>query len=185
LITLSFILTGCGGYQASDPNYVLGNPNAKIQLVEFSDFECPACGKFHSDPYKELKQAYIDTGLIGYRFRDFPIPGHLNAYGASEAAYCAGEQGSYWDMHMLLFENQKTLDSESIRGLAEEIELDLEKFDACVNDDRYKDVINGNLADGVAKGVTGTPTLFVNDLKIVGVYPFATYKDVLDKLLAE
>jgi protein-disulfide isomerase len=194
-LILTLIIAGCAGGgsvstpsadQASNPGYLLGSADAKVKIVEFSDYECPFCGRFHEDAFPQIKAKYIDTGLVSFEFKDFPLPSHSTARPAAEASYCAGElngESTYWEMSSYLFENQDDLSKKSISTYAGDLGIDVAVFDTCTAERKYDDVITDNLEEGVRKGVTGTPSVFINDIKITGAQPFAVYEEVIDQLL--
>src|SRR5206468_10780677 len=116
----------------------LGRADAPVTLVEFSDFQCPFCGRFFATTLPALKQDYIDTGKLRYVFRDFPLDQlHPNARNAAAAAHCAGEQGKYWEMHDTLYRNQRTLQVEHLKGFALELSLNGNAFTTCLDGGKY------------------------------------------------
>lgn len=192
----TILLAGCSGgggvqapseNQAANPGYVLGNETAKVKIVEFSDYECPFCGRFHEGAFPDLKTNYIDTGLVSFEFKDFPLPIHPNARSASQATYCVGEQAgedAFWDMSAKLFANQDSLSKNNILKYAEEFEVDQEALSQCIDERRYFDVINANMQEGINSGVSGTPSVFINDVLVTGAQSFEVYKEIIDEMLA-
>jgi protein-disulfide isomerase len=117
---------------------MLGNPEAPLTLVEFSDYQCPYCRQFFEAVLPVLKAEYIESGRMRYVFRDFPLDRiHPQARKAAEAAHCAGEQGKYWEMHDLLFHNHKTLQPERLQAFAHPLGLDTTVFDHCLAEGKY------------------------------------------------
>lgn len=167
----------------TDDDTVKGDANAPVTIVEFSDFECPFCGRFYTGAYQQLLTEYVNTGKAKIIFRDFPLSFHANAQPAAEAAECAGEQGMYWEMHDKIFENQRSLTTENYKKWAEEMGLNKGEFDACVDSGKMRSEVQKDFADGAAAGVSGTPTVFINGEKIVGAQPFEAFKSVIDKYL--
>jgi len=152
----------------------LGQENAKVVFVDFSDFQCPFSKKFYTDIFPNLKKDYIDTGKIKYVYKDFPLNFHAQAFKAAMAAECAGEQNKYWEMHNKLYESQSEWSTsanpdETYLGYAKAISLDTTKFTSCVSSEKFKDEINGDRTDGVSATVKGTPTLFINGIATRGV----------------
>ncbi len=166
-----------------DDDAVKGSADAPVTIVEFSDFECPFCGKYVRETYSKIVSEYIDTGKVKYVFRDFPLDFHLNAQKASEAAECAGEQGKYWEMHDVLFENQDALDVETLKMYAVSLGLDTEEFNTCLDSGAMADEVKADMADGQKYGVSGTPAFFINGKMISGAQPFEVFKAEIDAAL--
>lgn len=176
-------------------NPMLGKHDAPLTMVEFSDYQCPFCNRFFQTTLPELKTAYIDTGKVRYVFRDFPIDQiHPYARKAAEAAHCAGEQGKYWEMHDLLFPNQKALEVEKLKALARRLQLESTAFDTCLEQGKYAARVQKNYADGVAAGVRGTPGFFIGKTRadetiqgtlISGAQPLAVFRQAIESLLRE
>ncbi len=167
-----------------DDDKVRGDADASVTIVEFSDFECPFCGRYYNQAYKQIKENYIDAGKVKYVFRDFPLGFHAKAQKASEAAECAGDQGAYWDMHDRLFENSQKLSVEDLKEHAKALGLDSAEFDDCLDSGKYEDEVKKDLADGAAAGVTGTPAFFVNGKKISGAQPYSAFEAAIEAELA-
>jgi protein-disulfide isomerase len=173
----------------------LGKPDAPVTLVEFSDYQCPFCGRFFKNTFAELKTEYIDTGKLRYVFRDFPLDKiHPQARKAAEAAHCAGEQGKYWEMHDTLFNNQHTFKVENLKGFARDLGLEADAFNACLDEGKYTDAVAQHHAAGSAAGVTGTPGFFVGKTSSDGTFeatfikgrqPITTFRQTIDRILAE
>lgn len=164
---------------------IIGNPNAKVTLTEYSDFECPFCKRFYSDAYKQIKTEYVDTGKVKIVFKHFPLTNiHPNAMPAAIAVECALEQGKGVEMHDKVFESS-SLSSTSLKAMAVELKLDSTKFDSCLDSEKYKEKVLADQSEGVSKGVSGTPTVFVEGQKLVGAQPFSVFKTAIDKELAK
>lgn len=176
---------------------VLGNPKAKITIVEFSDFQCPYCRKFFNDTYPKLKSQYIDTGKAKLVYRHFPLAFHDMALPSAMAAECAGEQGKFWEFHDKIFQEQTKLNPEElsdprayktieyttahIETWAGEIGLDVPKLKACMDANTYADKIAFDNQNGTAAGVEGTPTSFVSGAPIVGAQAFEVFVQAFGK----
>jgi protein-disulfide isomerase len=170
----------------------MGNEKAKYALIEFSDFECPFCSRFHGDAYPKIVENYVDTGKVQYVFRDFPLGFHRKARGAHIAARCAGDQGQFWAMHHALFSNQKTLGPPLYTRTAGELKLDEDAFKRCTADTAVGAAVDKEMAAGRNYGVRGTPTFYVGEIKdgkivnakrLSGAQPFAKFAQYIDAAL--
>jgi protein-disulfide isomerase len=140
-----------------------GPKDAKVTIVEFSDFECPFCSKAAST-VTEVKKKYGDK--VHFVFRQFPLSFHPNAHVASQAALAAHAQGKFWQFHDKLFENQKKLDRESLEGYAKELGLDVAKFKKALDDKTYAPAVDAEMKLGEGVAVDGTPTMFLNGARV-------------------
>ncbi|HKW40751.1 MAG TPA: DsbA family protein [Gemmatimonadales bacterium] len=147
--------------------YTLGSANALVEVTEYSDFECPFCASFATVQMPVVREQLIVTGKVRWRYRDFPLPSHRYSRYAALAAQCAGEQGKFWEMHDHLFalhqwaqtgNNPRSL----FRDFARSVGIDLDKYDACMDSQRYAGRIEASVQEGEAAGVRGTPSFFVN-----------------------
>jgi len=172
-----------------------GSPTAALTLIEFSDFQCPYCGRHTKDTNPQLQKDYVEAGKVRYVFFDMPLESiHKSAFKAAEATRCAGDEGKYWEMHERLFANQQTLEPWSAHAKA--LGLEVGKFDACMNSGKYAQAIRADMAVAQQLGINGTPSFLVavnnsadpNKVKgltlIRGAQPFATFKMEIDKALA-
>lgn len=160
----------------------IGPSNAPITIVEFSDYQCPYCRRWHEQVYEPLLNAY--PGKIRMVYRHLPLTSiHPDAFPAAEAAMCAGEQNAYWPFHEKLFSSD-ALGSSVYTKYAEELGLDMDTFETCIKEGRFKDAIQADLDFAVNLGVRSTPTFFINGLAIVGAQPLDIFKQVIDKELA-
>jgi protein-disulfide isomerase len=166
----------------TDGFYSIGPSNAQITIVEFSDYQCPYCRRWHDQVYKPLLAAY--PGKVKFVYRNLPLTSiHPNAFPAAEAAMCAGEQNVYWQYHDKLFDHE-TLGNEVYIQYAQELGLDMTAFEACLNDHKYQKAIQTDSDFAINLGISSTPTFFINGLAIVGAQPLDVFKEVIDKELA-
>jgi len=166
-----------------DDDAVLGNPNAKVTIVEFSDYECPYCKAFDLGTYKKLKQKYIDTGLVKFVYRDFPFTFHKYAQKSAEAAECAGEQDKYYEMHDKLFILGVEGGINEYKKYAEDLGLNSSEFNECLDSGKMAVETNKDMLDGQLAGVTGTPAFFINGVNIVGNQPISEFEKIIDNEL--
>lgn len=169
---------------------VLGSKDAKIVIVDFSDYQCPVSKYFTAQILSQLKTDYIDTGKIKYIFKDFPLNMHKYAVYASLAAECAGQQGKYWEMHDMLFNSQNEWASaeekpdEIFKSYAKQLALNAVKFETCYTSQETKDEIMEDKKIGTDLGVSGTPTLIINGYISRGVpQDYEQFKAYLDNLI--
>jgi protein-disulfide isomerase len=173
-----------------DDDAVLGDPNAPITMIEFSDFQCPFCRKFYKETLPQIKKEYIATGKVKLVYRDFPLSFHPGATPAAEGTECAREQGKFWEMHDVIFDEQEKQGSGTIQFTALDVKkwagnigLDTTRFNQCLDSGKYKQEVEKDVADGVAAGVSGTPAIFINGKLVVGAQPFSAFKVVIDEEL--
>jgi protein-disulfide isomerase len=169
---------------SADDDTVLGDPNAPVTIIEFSDFQCPYCAKFVLETMPLLQENYIDTGLVKLIFRDYPLPSHADAAIASEAAECVGDE-LYYEMHDAIFGNisawSGTDDVEgALVGMASELGVDIA---ACMANGEMTEEVAADYAAGRSYGVSGTPTFFINGKKLVGAWPYETFVQVIESEL--
>ncbi|MBF0213760.1 MAG: DsbA family protein [Magnetococcales bacterium] len=159
-----------------------GDVKAPVTIIEFSDFECPYCRRAQVT-LKKVQEAYGDK--VRMVFRHYPLPFHTKAPKASEAAQCAADQGKFWPMHDLLFEDKTNLDLPDLKKAAKSVGLDQAAFDKCLESGKHGTRVTADLTDGKKLGVTGTPTFFINGVRVVGAQPFEKFKSVIDEELKE
>lgn len=166
-----------------------GDPNAPVKIVEYADFQCPFCKNFYKDTEKQIIDAYVSTGKVFIEYHSFG--GFIGAESAraAEAAYCAGDQGKFWDMHDILYtnqgaENSGALKDDRLKQLAESIKLDMTKFNDCFNSGKQKSRVTQDGIDAQKAGVSSTPSFIVNGELIQGAQPFATFQQKIEAALA-
>ena len=163
--------------------YSIGPADAPIVIVEFSDFQCPFCKRWHDQVYQPLFAAY--PGKIRLVYRNLPLTTiHPQAMAAAEAAMCAGAQNAYWQYHEALFNGQETLGTDFYIQTATDLGLNVASFQACIEDHRYQKQIQADMDFALSLGVQSTPTFFINGLAIVGAQPLSTFTDLIDRELA-
>jgi protein-disulfide isomerase len=158
-----------------------GPANAPIELIEFSDFQCPYCLRAHPI-LKQVLSTYGDR--IRFVYRNYPLPSHPNARPAAEAAQCAAEQGKFWPYHDRLFADQTKLSDADLKASAAALGMDAAKFNACFDEHKYKGRIEADVQAANEAGVDGTPAFFVNGRMLSGAQPFDEFKRVIDEELA-
>jgi protein-disulfide isomerase len=160
----------------------LGPDDAQLVIVEFSDFQCPFCRKFHEDTYQALLDAY--PGQIRFVYRNLPLTSiHPNAMPAAVASLCANDQNAYWDFHEKLFSSE-TLDEATYIKYATDLGLDVDTFTACLSGGSHDSFIQEDMQFALDLGVQSTPTFFVNGLALVGAQPLSNFQQIIDKELA-
>src|SRR5215469_18510621 len=172
----------------------LGRDDAPVTLIEFADFQCPFCRRFHTETFDEIKKNFIDTGKVRYVSRDLPLGMHDRAPQAASAARCAGEQHHFWELRHLLILNQDNLSREDLLGYAQQVKLDVPAFTACIDEKRYDALVQQDATDAAEVGVIGTPTFVIGPTlqqgrfegtKIVGIQPYSLFEAKIRELLAQ
>jgi len=183
----------------------MGDPNAPIKIEEFSDFQCPYCERFHEDTESLIQQYYVETGKVLFTYRSMGNwvsqnigGGRTESQDAARAAYCAGEQNKFWDMHATLFGNVLGEDAGSFTDkrivlIAEKAGLIMDQFNSCYDSGKFKDRTEQDMKDGLAAGVNGTPGFLVTwtvngetKTKLIeGAQPFNVFQQELEAILLE
>ncbi len=182
-------------------DHIKGKSDAPVTIVIYDDMECPFCGAFegtNADVADMLKQRspgwtpvmpslikdYIDTGKVKLVYRHFPLSFHQNALPAAEASECAGAQGKFWEMHDKIFAiNGQALGSEVFKQMARDLKLDVDKYNACMDNHQMQARVANDMQTGQALGVEGTPAAFINQQGISGAVPFSDFKSVINEEL--
>jgi protein-disulfide isomerase len=171
---------------------VLGDASAPLTIVEFSDFECSYCRRFHEQVFPKLKSDYIDTGLVRFVHKDLPLPFHPNALPAAAAARCAGEQNRYWDLYSALFDQQNCLSCKGVVAIAAEEQLDTATLQACMERKATVALINANSSEASLHNIGATPTFVIGPTQngetldgqvIEGALPWSSFKSTIDAAL--
>ena len=163
-------------------SYYKGNKNAKVTIIEFSDFECPYCKKGW-EVMKEVETEYVKSGKVKIIFKHLPLSFHKNAEPAAIASLCAGQQGKFWEYHDKIFENQGKLSNTYLKSLAVELKLDMTKFNACLRARKALQQVQADKAAATKAGIRGTPGFLINGELLSGAQPFSAFKTVIEKKL--
>jgi protein-disulfide isomerase len=170
--------------------FVLGDADAPITIVEFTDFQCPFCVRHFQQTYPRIVEEYVEKGTVRYVFKDFPLNSiHPQAAEAAQAARCAGDQGAFLEMHDVLFQSQTQWSGQSpttlFVGFAEDLGLDAGAFEECLTSGKYEDAVEADLDQGLQLGVTGTPAFFINGYLVSGAQPYSLFEQAIASLLAD
>jgi len=205
------VVVGIGllGYLASrpkltattiDPNlppmkaegYLLGSPTAPVEVIEFADFECPSCGQFATLAEPDIRAKLVNTGKVRMRFMDFPLSMHPNTWDASLAAACANDQGKFWEMHDVIFQNQDRWNGEATRRprsvlaeYAKGLGLDMSKYNACMDAETHRAQVQANQQEGERHQVNSTPTFLIGGKLYPGALAYDAFKKLIDAELAK
>jgi len=166
----------------SEGFHSIGPEDAPITIVEFSDYQCPYCRRWHDEVYQPLLAAY--PGKIKLVYRNLPLTTiHPDALSAAEAAMCAGEQNAYWQYHEKLF-GSEALNTSVYMQYAQDLGLNTQSFETCITENKYQKDIQADSDFALNLGISSTPTFFINGLAVVGAQPISVFKQVIDKELA-
>ncbi|MGC1375724.1 MAG: thioredoxin domain-containing protein [Anaerolineales bacterium] len=164
-------------------NPAIGPVGAPVTMIEFGDYQCTYCKHWYDTVHTRLMADY--AGKIRFVYRDLPLSTiHPEAQSAAEAADCAGEQGDYWKYHDALFGAKYGLGTQAYTQYATDLGLDVSAFNTCVAERRYQSEVEDDTNFGLSLGLTGTPSFFINGLKVIGSQPYEVFKQVIDKELA-
>ncbi len=163
----------------------LGDDDAPVTLIEFSDFQCPFCGRHFSQTHTQIKQQYIDTGKVRFVYKHFPLDSiHPQATPAALASECAKEQGKFWEYHDLIFQNQDSLGDANYKQWAAQLNLDSKRFNDCYGSQKYLSKVRSDLQQGEVAGIRGTPGFLLNGQLISGAQPFSVFQQAIDAELS-
>lgn len=168
----------------------IGNSNAKVKIVEFGDFRCPFCDKFFTDTEPQILSDYVKTGKAVFYFRHYQFLGPASI-AAGNAAECANEQNKFWDFHNYLYKNQpgesdtSLYTTDKLTQIAGTLGMNTTQFQSCLSANKYDKNVQDDLAAGQKVGVSGTPTIFINGISIVGAQPYSAFKTIIDQQLAK
>jgi protein-disulfide isomerase len=166
----------------------MGDPNAPVKIIEYSDFQCPYCGKFTLDTEQQLIDAYIATGKVYFEYHSFGVFIGAESGRAAEAAYCAGDQKKFWEMHDIIFANQTgentgDFTDKRLTAFANKLGLDMGKFYDCFTNGKYANLVQKDGVDGQQAGVQATPSFTINGKLFEGAQPFSAFQAAIDPLL--
>jgi protein-disulfide isomerase len=169
---------------------MLGDKNAPLTVVEFTDYQCPFCRQFHVTTYAELKKDYIDAGKLRFYSRDLPLDFHANAMRAAEAARCAAEQGKFWQLRDIMGADPDKLEMSNLVEDAGGLKMDVAAFRSCVESEKYKNAIQTDVMEAMKIGATGTPTFVVGKSTadgvdgevVLGALPYAMFDQKLKEI---
>jgi protein-disulfide isomerase len=171
----------------------LGSADAPLTLVEFADFQCPFCRRFHTTVFDDIKKNFVATGKLRYVSRDLPLPMHEHATQAANAARCAGEQDQFWAMRHVLIVNSQKLEHDDLVTYARELHLDKTAFRRCLDGNKYDAAVQKDAAVAAQIGITGTPSFVLGKtvkegpfegVKIVGAQPYAVFDEKIRAMTA-
>jgi protein-disulfide isomerase len=172
--------------------YVMGSPNAPLEVTEFGDFECPQCGRFATLTEPDIRTRLVSTDTIRWRYIDFPLDMHRNTWNASIAAACADEQGRFWEMHDAIFAAQDQWNGEAtsnpnkvLKQIGEPLVADKAKFDQCIDDQRTKPKVQAHYQLAIARKLPGTPSFIIGDQQISEFLTYDDFKKLVDQQLAK
>ena len=176
---------------AGEPS--LGDPQAPITIIEFSDFECPYCKRFHETSFQHLKKEYINKGLVRFIHKDLPLPFHANAHLAASISRCAQNNEQYWKVYKAFFDRQNCMSCVGPSSIAAKAGLDQQKIKNCLKEGRATQAVNTNLSEAELQSIQATPTFIVGATtsnrhsgKIVeGALPWEDFKKIIEKELLE
>jgi protein-disulfide isomerase len=173
----------------------MGDPNAPVKIIEYSDFQCPYCKQFADNTEQALIDNYIDTGKVYFTYHSMGnfvsqnIGKGTESQDAAEASYCASDQGKFWEYKDILFANalgegQGYFALPRLQKMAEALGLDMTQFNDCMKSNKYLNQVRQDYADGIAAGVTGTPSFIINGELVTGAQPFSFFQDKINSILA-
>jgi protein-disulfide isomerase len=169
--------------------YLMGKVDAPVKILEFADFECPSCAAFATVTEADVRSRIINPGLANITYYDFPLTQHRNTVAASNAAACADEQGKFWPMHDRIYQTQDEWNGEAtdspkpfFKRYAQEVGLDVAKWETCYDGRRYQKRIGANLAEGFRRGIGRTPTFIIGNKLYEGMGSYDNMKAIVDSV---
>jgi protein-disulfide isomerase len=172
-------------FLVADTRHFKGDPDAPVTIIEFSDFRCPFCGRYAVETEPRIQEEYIDEGIVRIGYRHAAYQGEQSMW-AAEASECAADQDAFWPYYdylveKLAVENDRNFTRERLKTFAEELDLDTEAFNACMESGQYADLVLNETAAAQSIGVQGTPTFLINGEPVVGAQPFSAFQQVIEQ----
>ncbi len=162
----------------------VGDPNAPIVIVEYSDFQCSSCRDFFTNTEQEIFRKYVEDGTVRFVYRAFGNTGPYSGT-AAQAAFCAEDQGMFWEMHDAIFLTYDEPNPNNLKKMAKKIDLDTKLFNDCLDSEKYLERVTKDLEDGIALGITGTPSFEINGrLELVGAHSISSFDAYIESFLA-
>jgi protein-disulfide isomerase len=166
----------------------MGNPNAPVHIIEYGDFQCPYCFKFWSETEPDLIKEYVNTDKVYFEYRSVGAFIGIESGWAAEGAYCAGDQGKFWEYHDTLFtnltgENVGNFTKVNLVKYAKALKLNMPEFESCISEEKHKGTVEQDAVAAEADGVHATPTLMINGVKVEGAQPFSILKEMIEQAL--
>ncbi len=163
----------------------MGDPNAPVKIIEFSDFQCPYCKRFSDETEKQIVDTYVATGKVYFEYRSFGEFIGVESRRAAEAAYCAGDQNKFWEMHDIIFANQNgenkgAFIDRRLQAFAEKVGVDMVTFNDCFTSGKYSKLVDQDGAAGQQAGVQATPSFTVNGQLVEGAQPFSEFQKIIE-----
>jgi protein-disulfide isomerase len=166
-----------------------GNPNAPVKIIEYSDFQCPYCAVFSNQTEGLIMDNYVATGKVYFEYRSFGDFIGVESARAAEAAYCAGDQGKFWEMHDIIFANQQgenkgAFEDRRLVAFASNLDLNMTQFNDCFNNDKYADRVKEDGVNAYEAGVRATPSFVINGKLVEGAQPYDVFQQEIEAALA-
>lgn len=160
----------------------LGKQNAPVTIIEFGDFQCGFCARFHRDTFPQLKKNYIDKGLVRFVYRPFPL-GFEHSQISAIAGNCAADQNKFWEYHDSLYGKMANFTREDLLTVARQVKLNAKEFEACLRSERQVAAVGQSASEGAKAGVNSTPTFFINNARLTGAQPYEQFQKVIEREL--
>lgn len=175
----------------ANQGHVIGSDTAPVEIVEFADFECPACATFANLTEPDIRARLVTTGQVRFRFIDFPLDMHRNTWAAHLAAWCAGDQGRFWEMHDAIFMNQDRWSGEAtnnpervLEPLARQVGLDLGQYQGCMESRKFIPQIRANYDEAVRRGIQSTPSFVIGNQVLLGTRSYDEFRTLVEREIA-
>jgi protein-disulfide isomerase len=170
---------------------MMGSKNAPLTIVEYTDYQCPFCQRFHVASFPDIKKNYIDTGKARFFSKDLPLDFHANAMRAAQAGRCAGEQNKFWELRDVMAMNPDKLDLDHILGFSDNLKMDSKALRGCVESGKYKDAVQTDVLEAMKIGANGTPAFIIgksveNGVEgelMVGALPYPSFDEKLKQFV--